>query len=130
MNRSPALWLLVGVAACAEAAAQDPIEVGLDALPCASGAPAPGEPWESAQWPPFEMGECRWLRFDGRETYRVAHELGRRPRHVGLYLSFDETGRNSAPSAGDATRIVEVDDATITLRNGTHQDFYLKIVLQ
>ncbi len=122
--------LLFFLAACRHAVAQDPIQVALDDLPCASGPAAPGEAWESAEWPPFESPSCGWLRFDGRETYRIAHELGRRPRSVALYLSFEPTGRNAAPSAGDATRIVEVGDAAVTVRNGTHQDFFLKVVLQ
>lgn len=126
--RQAALLLLL--AACGEAGAQDPVSVALEDLPCASGPAAPGEAWESAEWPPFEAAGCQWLRFDGRETYRIAHELGRRPRSVALYLSFDETGRSSAPSAGDATRIIEVDEAAVTIRNGTHQDFFLKVVLQ
>ncbi len=130
MSLRRVLLLFVGAAGCGDALAQDPIDVGLAELPCASGPAAPGQPWESAEWPPFETPGCAWLRFDGRQTYRIEHELGRRPRSVGLYLSFEEAGVASAPSAGDATRILEVGPDAVTIRNGTHQDFFLKVVLE
>lgn len=119
--------LFLGGTSCGDASAQDPIDVFAEDLPCASAA---GESWESAEWPPFESAECRWMEFDGRRTYRIAHPLGRRPQGIQLFLSFNEDGRDAAPSAGDPTRIIAVNDDTLVLRNGSNQDFFLKVVLQ
>jgi hypothetical protein len=112
---------------CGDAEAQDPIAIEAADLPCADGDAAS---WQSAQWPPFSTEGCAWLAFDGRTSYRIAHELGRTPRSVQLYLAFGADGRSSAPTAGDPTRIVSVTDTHVELRNGTNQDFFLKMVLQ
>ncbi|MBX3247347.1 MAG: hypothetical protein KF901_09205 [Myxococcales bacterium] len=111
---------------CGDAGAQAVIEVSEAELPCASSAP--GEPWESTAWPDGS-GACPWLRFEGRRTYRIAHGLGRAPRSVLVYLSFEEDGTSSAPSAGDMSRILTANDAFVELRNGVNQDFYLRVVL-
>lgn len=119
------LWLLAA-GGCGEAEAQEPVEVALADLACQNGD---AEGWESATWPPLDAG-CTWLRYDGRTTYRVAHDLGRTPRGVHVFLSFAEDGRNAAASAGDTARIVSVTDTHVELRNATNQRFYLKLVLQ
>ncbi|MEO0323532.1 MAG: hypothetical protein AAF447_11290 [Myxococcota bacterium] len=101
--------------------------VALDALPCAAGGG--GEPWESAPWPPATTGDCTWLDYPARVTLEVAHGLGRTPRDVSLALSFFEDGSSSAPAAGDSVRIVAVDERSVTVQNGTNEDFFLKVVV-
>ena len=116
--------------ACSDASAQDPIEITADLLPCASDPPAVGEPWESAPWPPGSTGACEWFAFDGRRSYRVTHPLGRIPRTIIVYLSFDSDGRSSTIAPGDPTRIVSADENVVEIRNGTDQDFFAKVVLE
>jgi hypothetical protein len=110
---------------CGEAGAQAVEEIGLDALPCASGD---ADAWESTPWPDGS-GACTWLRYEGRTTYRIAHELGAIPRSVQVYLSFEETGVAAAASAGDMARIVAVTATHVELRNATNQRFFVRVVL-
>ena len=119
----PLLSLLPLAAACGEAAAMDPVML---TSACADGVA--GEVWESAGWPPSPR--CDWLPFDGRTTVELAHDLGRTPRDVSIYLSFDPDGHMSTPAAGDLARIVGVDESTVQLRNETNEDFFLKVVLR
>ena len=126
-------WLplaLVALAACEGASAQDPVEVTLDMLPCASEALSISEAWESAPWPPGTLDACAWMPFDGDTSYRVSHGLGRVPRVVLVYISFDSDGRASNVAPGDATRIISVDDSVVEIRNAQEQDFFAKVVLQ
>ena len=121
------LSLLPLAAACGDASAQDPIV--LDSA-CAEGDTGDGgvTAWESAGWPPDPR--CEWLPFDGRTTVELNHGLGRAPRSVEAYLSFDPDGSLSTLASGDVARIVAVDDAAVLLRNATNQDFFLKVVLR
>lgn len=125
-----AVIAVIGAACGDDASAMDPIEVSLDMLPCASATPAAGEPWESAPWPPSAVDACTWFPFDGDTSYRFEHGLGRTPRSVLVYVSFDADGRRSNIAPGDATRIISVDADVVELRNGTNQDFYAKVVLE
>ncbi len=122
----------LGLSSCDDASAQDPIDITTDMLPCSTSAPAAGEPWESSAWPPESatVEECRWFAFDGRQSYRVSHPLGRVPRSVVVYLSFDSDGRSSNVAPGDATRIVSVQESVVEIRNATAQDFFAKVVLE
>jgi hypothetical protein len=119
------LFLSMLAASCGEAGAQAVVDVGLDELPCASGD---ADGWESTSWPDG-TGACPWLRYDGRTTYRIAHERGSIPRSVSTYLSFEEAGTASAASAGDMVRIVSVTSTHVELRNATNQRFFLRVVL-
>ena len=122
-------WALGVLLSCSTATAQDPIDIPISSLPCHSGSPSEPGAWESASWPPFPDESCRWLKFEGQKSYRIEHPLARRPFGIQLFLSFHENGRDSAPSAGDMSRIVEVNSTDILLRNNTNQDFFLKVVL-
>ncbi|MCB9603831.1 MAG: hypothetical protein H6722_18195 [Sandaracinus sp.] len=119
------LATLVLPSACGEAGAQAVVEVEAADFPCASGDV---DAWESAPWPDGSDA-CTWLRYEGRTTYRIAHELGQVPRSVQVYLSFDENGAASAASAGDMARIVAVTDTHVELRNATNQRFFLRVVV-
>ena len=113
------------MAAGGEAGAQAVVEVSLDELPCASGD---ADSWESTAWPDGS-GSCAWLRYEGRTTYRIPHELGATPRSVQVYLSFDESGAASAASAGDMARVVAVTATHVELRNATNQRFFARVVV-
>lgn len=116
---------VLGSLGCGEAGAQAVVEVGLEELPCASGDTGG---WESTPWPDGR-GTCPWLHYEGRTTYRIAHERGAIPRSVNVYLSFDEDGNASAASAGDMVRVVAVTSTHVELRNATNQRFFLRVVL-
>jgi len=89
------------------------------------------ETWESAPWPPeTDTGTCAWIEFPAKATVEVQHALGRTPLGIQLFLSFRADGTSSAPSAGDTTRILDVNEAAVTVANGTNEDFYLKVVLR
>lgn len=123
LRRSVLLWLMPLAAACGDASAQDPISL---TSPCAV---TDGGVWESAGWPPAPR--CEWLPFEGRTTVELAHDLGPlTPRDVSIFLAFEPDGRSAAPAAGDLARILAVDSETVTLRNETNQDFFLKVVLR
>lgn len=111
--------------ACGQAGAQAVVEVTLDELPCAGGD---SRSWESTPWPDGS-GSCAWLRYEGRTTYRVPHELETTPRNVHVYLSFDESGAASAASAGDMARVMAVTATHVELRNATNQRFFARVVV-
>lgn len=119
-------FALLGCGGCGnEAQAQTPIEV-TPACPRSEGAV-----WESAPWPTTgAAATCEWINFDGRQTYIIEHNRGAVPLLVAPYLSFHPNGDSSVPSAGDMTRIIAVDENTVTLRNNTNENFFLKLVLQ
>ena len=124
------LMLLCACAACGAAEAQDPIEVTPVCGTLDQGV------WSSAPWPPQSTDRgadgallCPWIRYDGRATLRIHHDLARTPRSIELYVAFTEDGAASAPSAGDITRIISAGDEVISVRNGTNQDFFLNVVL-
>lgn len=128
--RALLVFLLLAQACGDDASAMDPIDVTLDMLPCASATPSTGEPWESAPWPPAATDACNWFPYDGDTSYRFEHGLGRSPRTILVYVSFDADGRRSNVAPGDATRIISADASIVELRNGTNQDFYAKVVLE
>lgn len=114
---------------CADASAQIVVEVHAADLACADAAPDADGSWQSAPLPPLASG-CSWLQFDGTTTYVIDHPLGRAPRDVGIYLSFDESGAPASLAAGDEALIQALDDTTLTLRNATHQRFFARVLLR
>ena len=124
-----ALWALL-TALClgcgSDTAGDELINVALSELPCAE---LDGGLWESAPLPPA-TGTCIWLSFEGTTTYEIEHGLGTIPRVVLGYLAFEESGVSSTIGAGDSFLIRDGDEQMITLRNGSQQDFYLRLVLE
>ncbi len=129
MRRFALLALLPLAAACGDAAAQDPVELvsACGATQVLAGDTEPAA-WESAGWPPSPG--CDWLPFDGRTTVDVAHDLGRTPTDISIYISFDPDGSMSTPASGDVARIVGANDTSVQLRNAQNEDFFLKVVLR
>ena len=112
------------VPGCADASAQ---AVVTRETPCASRFPGETDDgWQSAPWGPADEG-C-WVLFAGGQIVQLEHDLGHTPALLQIYLSFDPLGQSSAPSAGDTSLIREVDDTSVTIANGTEQDFYLRVV--
>jgi hypothetical protein len=118
------LLLLAIAAGCDGAAAQGRIELGLDDLPPSAGVEAAGDSWQSVGW-----SADLWQSYPGETTLVVAHELGRAPQSVLVYLAFDETGRGAGLATGDMARIVEVTPTSVTIRNDTEADFFCRLVL-
>lgn len=115
------------LAACSSANAAETITYDAADLPSSAGLV--GTSWQSSG---FYAGETddEWLRFPARATVIIPHALGRTPAIVAPYLAFDAQGDGCAPSAGDLTRIVRVSDTTVTLRNDTNEDFFLRLAVQ
>jgi hypothetical protein len=44
------------------------------------------------------------------------------------YLSFDPEGASAALAAGDLATVVAVSESTVTLRNDTNSEFFLRVV--
>lgn len=86
--------------------------------------------WESAPWT-----GASWLPFPGQVQIRIAHNLGRVPRVVLVYLGFREvplgeaTETPPAQAAGDLARIVEVTSTTVTVWNDTDGDYFARVVV-
>ncbi|MGE0789694.1 MAG: hypothetical protein AB7S26_28735 [Sandaracinaceae bacterium] len=81
--------------------------------------------WESAPW---SAPDAPWLPYPSQATVQVEHTLGREPRVVNVYLSFDAMGSEPAAAAGDLARIVSVDETTLSVRNGTNAQLFARIV--
>ena len=79
--------------------------------------------WESMPWTGSE-----WLPYPPRATIEVEHGLGRTPRTVLVYLSFEPSGEEPALAAGDLARFIEADDTTLTVRNETSARFFARVV--
>ncbi len=90
-----------------------------------------GDLWESAPW--FDSvgstDNCPWFDYDGRLTLDVAHDLGRVPASIQLYVSFSSSGESAALVAGDLLRIVDVSDSVVVIKNDSNQDFFGRLVL-
>ncbi len=101
----------------------DRTEEGNPTLRYTEGAAVDGvymsSPWE---------GEL--LYFPGGMHYSLEHKLGKAPRWVTSYLSFDRDGTTSsslAQAAGNQVVILDVDDTAITLANDSCVEYWLLV---
>lgn len=129
MTRIAAVTLLAllpspAAAGCGDASAQEHVVIGLADLPPSAGLDPTGEGWQSVGW------DGEWHRYPGDVTLEIAHELGREPTAVLVYISFDPDGDGAGLAAGDLARIVEVTETTVTIRNGTDADMFCRVVLR
>jgi hypothetical protein len=108
-------------------AAEDRL-VPLSELPC-SMTSSEGI-WESHPLPPIADEQCYWLEFRGCSKYEFEHSLSRTPTLVVGYTSFEQDGRFSTLGSGNSFVVDEVNDSTVTIRNGQNQLFYLRLVLE
>jgi hypothetical protein len=83
--------------------------------------------WESAPWSPADTG---WIPYPPRGQVQLEHRLGREPRTVLVYLSFDRAGTSPALAAGDLARVIDVDESTITIWNDTNGSYFARVVLR
>ena len=125
MNRNHYLLLSLSalMASCGTATAQTTVELMPD---CAT---VERDTWESNPWRSDEA-RCAYQPFAAQTTYRIFHTLGQEPRSVDLYISFSPGGESVAPPAGDMSRILNVTETFIELRNQTNEDFFLRVVLR
>lgn len=87
-------------------------------------------------WTSAPTTRAAWIPYVGRGSVQVAHGLGRVPTSVEAYLSGDsddsdaERPRSSFLGAGNIVTITDVDADTVTLKNNTPGDFYLRLVVR
>jgi hypothetical protein len=114
-------------------------EVMLGDMPCSGIDPSTGA-WVSHPLPVStseeDMGDagtsgvCGWLRFQKREQLTIAHDLGRTPSVVLVYLAFRESGVGGTLASGDLARIMAVDVDEVVLENRTDESFFLRLVVE
>lgn len=112
---------LLPLTACQDAAGNVRV-VGEADLPASHGV-------TGAQWQSGGIND-EWMGYPAQTALELGHSLGREPVSVLVYVAFDAGGQDGALAAGDIARIAEVSDDTVTIRNGTNQDFFARIVLQ
>ncbi len=128
--RHPLYWILhwnlcLGfIAGCTDAQAEPLVEFALSELPASAGTDSAGN-WQSVGW----AGED-WLTYPSQGTMVVEHDLGRVPRSVLVYLSFESDGSGASLASGDLCRVLSVDENRVELRNGTRENFHFRLVLR
>lgn len=81
--------------------------------------------WESVPW---SAPDAPWLPYPPQATVQVEHGLGRVPRDVDVWLSFDAMGSEPAEAAGDLARLISIDESTLSVRNDTNARLFVRIV--
>ena len=74
--------------------------------------------------------EGELLYFPGGARYALEHKLGKAPRWVTSYLSFEREGTRTASlgqPAGNQVVIVDVDATTVTVANDSCADYWLLV---
>lgn len=143
---SPTRWasaLALAASGCADPPdirSEEVFDVGRPGAPCGS-YDMESRAWMTAAWedtravpgPDRCGGRIEYRAFT---TYRIHHGLGRVPRSVEVWASFDPTG-NLAQQIGNVATIVptldggvEITRDSILLRNGGGQTFYAIVVLR
>lgn len=81
----------------------------------------------SSSWDPEDLIELA-----PGQIVRFEHELGTVPRSVLAYVASARQGDGSALvlASGNEVEIVSVDDAAVTVQNGTCSDFFVLVVAQ
>ena len=70
------------------------------------------------------------LYFPGGTRYALEHKLGKAPRWVTSYLSFDREGTRAsslAQPAGNQVVILDVNETTVTVANDSCADYWLLV---
>lgn len=129
---------VLSVAACGDAGADREERVSLASLPCASLDGTSGV-WESAPFPvsascgDVDAGPsacCPWILYRGSTVLTVEHGLGRMPRRVEGWVSFDTFGVGGTPASGDAFRVLSVGATEVVVENRTDQAFHLRLAIE
>ncbi|MCB9591483.1 MAG: hypothetical protein H6719_02015 [Sandaracinaceae bacterium] len=93
----------------------------------ANATVSPEGVWESSPW----SGDgVLWLPYPAQATIDVEHGLGRVPRDVDIWISFEADGDAPAPASGDLARLIAIDESMISVRNSTNVVLYARITLQ
>jgi hypothetical protein len=69
-----------------------------------------------------------WIPYRPHEQVQVEHSLMYTPSMILTYISFVSTGDTPSLAAGDLTRIVEVDETTVTVWNDTNGSYFVRVV--
>ncbi|HJL20358.1 MAG TPA: hypothetical protein RMH99_32120 [Sandaracinaceae bacterium LLY-WYZ-13_1] len=121
--RRGSLALLFALSACGLPTG-DLIVLDADA-PELSAASCEDGVFESSPW-----SGAPWLAYGPRDTLQIEHCLGRTPRAIQPWISFEESGAEAVLASGDLARIVAVDETTITVKNETSAMFFARIVAE
>lgn len=78
--------------------------------------------WESNPWDGAD-----WIPYPPQATVVLEHGLGRVPRDVWVYISFFPDGAESSLASGDLARYAARDETTLTIRNGTEVDLFMRV---
>lgn len=131
--RAALLAALAAVAACAsppDTNACDPATIV--SVPCSMGRLEGSDTWVIGGWVRDRM------QYQAFTTYRICHGLGREPRRVEVWASFNPEGP-LAQQIGNVAQVLptcladagpKVNPQTVLLRNSGSQGFYVRIVIQ
>lgn len=106
----------------------DPTSIVLTAsdLPPSAGRDMTGDTWQSVGF----FSADAWHDYPGGVTLSIEHGLGRAPRVVLVYLSFESNGSGATLASGDLAQIDSVDATNVVVHNRTDADLYCRVVLQ
>jgi hypothetical protein len=68
------------------------------------------------------------LHFPGGKRYELVHHLGFTPAEVSIYVSFAEENEPVTECSGNTCVIQAVKDDTITIKNDTCSEFWVRVV--
>jgi hypothetical protein len=68
------------------------------------------------------------LPFPGGKRYQLVHHLGFTPAEVSVYVSFAEQNEPITPCSGNTCVIQAVNDDSITVKNDTCSEFWVRVV--
>lgn len=127
--RAPAA--LAGLALALAAACsgfQGPVEdIPADDPRLDGASESPDGIWESQPWSDPSLP---WIEFPPRTTVGLEHGLGRTPRVVLVYLSFDAEGTRAALASGDLALTIDIDEQWVRILNDTNAVFFFRVVLE
>jgi hypothetical protein len=109
-------------------ASDDPTSIVLTEgdLPPSAGTDAASGIWQSVG---FDSGDA-WHDYPGGVTLSIEHGLGRAPRVVLVYISFESSGSGATLASGDLAQIDAVDATTVVVHNRTDADLFCRLVLE
>lgn len=127
--RAAALLSLVSLIGCEKSGTPDSMVMSGDVVLDEATIDAQGM-WSSA---PFQ--NAQWIPLGPSAEVEVEHGLGRMPTSIQVYISgigddrADAEPRAFSPAAGDVANILHVSADSVTLKNRTKGQFYVRLVL-
>ena len=69
-----------------------------------------------------------FLDYPGGKRYEFVHNLGATPPNVDVFLAFDTAASGGSTKCAGNTCIVAANDTTISVRNDTCSEFWIRVV--